>query len=93
MPHIPRSLAPSGLVNPDTVPRAPLRSTADKPPLPYMGSGKSEANPLDKVFGKKKMIGRINMEDWDVDPLKIYKNLTGKELAVDEHSRLVSDAG
>lgn len=85
-------MAPSGLINPDSVPRAPVRSTADKPPVPYMGSGQSESNPLDKVLGRKKLIGRISMEKWDVDPLRVLKHLIGKELAVDEHSRLVSDA-
>ena len=92
MPPVPRSLAPSGMIDPATVPRAPLRHTADKPPVPYLGSGKSEANPLEKITdGKKKMVERVNMRDWDVDPVRVYKHLTDKELVVDEHSRLVSD--
>ncbi len=90
MPHIPRTLAPSGLTNSDGVPRAPLRTTAEKPPVPYMGSGDGEANPADRKQERKKLLGRISMEDWDVDPLKVYQYMTGKELAVDEHSRLVS---
>lgn len=86
-------MAPSGLINPDSVPRAPVRTTAEKPPVPYMGSGQAEANPLEKLGGRKKLLGRISMEDWDVDPLKVLKHLTGKELAVDEYSRLVSEPG
>jgi len=93
MPYIPRTLAPSSLINPDSVPRAPARSSGGKPPLPYMGSGQSEANPLDKSSGHNKLTGRISMEKWDVDPLKVLKQLTGKELIVDEYSRLVSNAG
>ena len=93
MAYAPRSMAPSGMIDPATVPRAPLRTTNDKPPVPYLGSGKSEANPLEKVTdGKKKMVERVNMRDWDVDPVRVYKHLTDKELAVDEHSRLVSDS-
>lgn len=91
MAHVSRSLAPSGMIDPATVPRAPVRTTNDKPPVPYLGSGKSEANPLEKVReGRKKLVERLNMQDWDVDPVKVYKHLTDKELTVDEHSRLVS---
>lgn len=92
MPHIPRTLAPSGL-NAAGLPRSPVRSTTDKPPTPYAGSGKSEANPVDRILSKKnRLIERLSMEKWDVDPVKVYKHLTGKELAIDEHSRLVSPA-
>lgn len=91
MAYIPRSMAPSGRVDPATVPRAPLRTVSDKPPVPYLGSGKSEANPLEKIRGgKNKMVERLNMQEWDVDPVKVYKHMTEKELDVDEHSRLVS---
>ena len=90
MPYIPRKLAPSGLINSDMVPRAPLKSTADKPPLPYLGSGKGEANPAAGSPGKEKMISRLSMRDWDVDPVKVLKLLTNKELTIDEYSRMVS---
>jgi protein associated with RNAse G/E len=36
------------------------------------------------------MVERLNMQEWDVDPVKVYKHMTEKELDIDEHSRLVS---
>ena len=91
MPHIPRSLAPSGLVDPSTVPRAPRKATTQKkPPVPYMGSGDGETDPARRMRTGNKMIGKLSMKDWDVDPVRILKMLTDREIKPDEHSGLVS---
>ena len=88
MPYIPRSIAPSGMIDPATVPRAP-RSVAAKPPVAYTVGGKD--NPTTKSdSGRQKMVNRLTMVDWDVEPVKVYKQLTDKELDIDEHSRMVS---
>lgn len=70
----------------DTVPRAPLRSALPKATVPQ---AVSESPPTRTRRGLK-LIARLNMQNWDVDPLRVYGHLTGKELDVDEHSRLVS---
>lgn len=70
----------------DTVPRAPLRSDLPKATVPQAAS---ESKPARAGRGLK-FIDRLSMQDWDVDPLRVYVHLTGKELDVDEHSRLVS---
>lgn len=94
MPHIPRSMAPSGMIDPATVPRAPRRPvTQKKPPVPYMGSGDGEVNPNSRLRTGNKMVGKLSMKDWDVDPLRILKQLHGKEIKVDEHSGMVSGTG
>jgi hypothetical protein len=91
MPYIPRSIAPSGMIDPATVPRAPLRSVAAKPPVAYAGGDKSKVDSTAKSdSGRRKMLNRLSMTDWDIDPVKVYKQLTDKELDIDEHSRMVS---
>ena len=91
MPHIPRSMAPSNLVDPSTVPRATKKPPGkQKPPVPYMGSGKGETNPVSRMTQKNSMVEKLNMKKWDVDPLTVMKHLSGKEVKVDEHSGLVS---
>ena len=91
MPYIPRTLATSNFISSDNVPKAPVKSKAAKLPVPYNGPDTSaHSNTGTKENG---FIGRINMSKWDVDPVKILKNLTGKELAIDEHSRLVPYSG
>ena len=91
MPHIPRSMAPSGLVDPATVPRAPRRPvTQQKPPVPYLGSGKGEVDPANRLRSGNKMVGKLNMMTWDVDPLRVLGHLSGKEMKADEHSGMVS---
>lgn len=94
MPYVPRSMSPSGL-NSDSVPRAPLRSNPERPPVPYLGSNPGDPNPLDKLNKKANnpMLSGLSMLSWDVSPTKIYKQLTNKELDVDEHSGLVSNSG
>lgn len=94
MPYIPRTMSPSGL-NPESVPRAPLRSNPERPPVPYLGSNPADPNPLDKLNKKpgNNMMSGLSMLSWDVSPAKIYKQLTTKELDIDEHSGLVSNPG
>lgn len=92
MPYIPRTNATTA-INAAGAPREPLRSTADKPPIPYLGSGKSEKNPLDNIIGRKKMLSRLDMSKWDVDPLQVLKSITGKEFVVDDYNRLVPKSG
>jgi hypothetical protein len=36
------------------------------------------------------MIGKLNMRDWDVDPVKVFKSFFANEVHLDEHSGLVS---
>jgi len=92
MPHIPRRLAPTGQLGAIDAPRAAPRSTQSKPPVPYMGSGSGEVNPVSRKMRGNKMVGKLSMKDWDVDPLRVLKHL-GKEMTADEHSGVVSDAG
>jgi len=87
MPHIPRSIDPSGLTSPDMVPRAPKKATGSpKPATPYRGDAKpvteSKKNPL--------MGDKLSMKAWDVDPMKIIRHLINREFTVDEHSGMVS---
>lgn len=91
MPHIPRSMAPSGLVDPATVPRAPRRAPLKaKPTVPYMGSGDGETNPVSRMRTGNQMVEKLSMKNWDVDPLRVMKHLFDKEVKADEHSGLVS---
>jgi len=88
MPHIPRSMAPSGMIDPSTVPRAPIKNT--KPPVPYMGSSTGEVTPTGKTRKSTQMVGKLSMKDWDVSPMKVMQHLYGKELKADEYSGMVS---
>jgi hypothetical protein len=91
MPHIPRtSMAPSNLTDPGFVPRAPKRSSATpRPATPYKGSTPPTAE--ETRNSKNPMLGdRLNMQDWDVDPVKIMRQLLGQEIKVDEYSGMVS---
>ena len=91
MPHIPRSMAPSGMIDPATTPRAPRKAPlAQKPSVPYAGSGKGEANPSSKIRSGNQLVDKLSMKDWDVDPIKIMKHLTQQEVETDEHSGIVS---
>lgn len=83
MPHIPRR-TPGGLTDPSTLPRAPARTTASKPAVPYLGDKAAEPRKT------RQLIGKLNMKEWDVSPLKVFKAFFDKELHVDEHSGLVS---
>jgi hypothetical protein len=57
-----------------------------------MGSGSGEVNPVRRKMRGNRMVGKLSMKDWDVDPLRVMKHL-GKEMVADEHSGMVSDAG
>lgn len=57
-----------------------------------MGSGKGEVDPAARLRGNK-MVGKLSMKDWDVDPLRVMKQIFNKEMMADEHSGMVSDAG
>jgi hypothetical protein len=89
MPYVPRSIAPlTGLaVDFNTVPKAQSQPTS-KATVPYRPtrteasrSGVKKSNPLN---------GKLSLKDWDVDPLKVMKQILGKEYKADEHSGLVS---
>lgn len=75
-------------LNPNNLPKAPLRDDRQRIDVPYAGNragiGGYE-NPQNKLLQK------LSMKRWDVDPLKVYKLMTNKELILDEYSRLVSD--
>jgi hypothetical protein len=83
MPYVPRFISPS---TPDfgSVPRAPSRTSVEKPAVPYI---KPES-----TTGRKSssLIGRLSMMKFDVPAAKIYKHITDKELNIDEYSKLVS---
>lgn len=87
MPHIP---PPTRFMS--TAPRAP-ESSASKPPLPYLGSKKGEANPVEKR-GRLKLISRLDPLNYDVDPLRVINlmtqrvsNRSHREYKADEHTR------
>jgi len=87
MPHIP---PPTRFMS--TAPRAP-ESSASKPPLPYLGSKKGEANPVEKR-GRLKLISRLDPLNYDVDPLRVINLMTQRvsnrlhrEYKADEHTR------
>jgi len=90
MPHIPRRLAPTGQLGAFEAPRAAPRKAQSKPPVPYMGSGRGEVDPVKKLRGNK-LVGKLSMKDWDIDPMRIINHLLGKEMVADEHSGMVSD--
>ena len=46
-----------------------------------------------KKMRGNKMVGKLSMKDWNVDPMRVIKHLLGKEMNADEHSGMVSDAG
>ena len=83
MPRQPRRLSPS------TTPREAGHSVNPAMPEPYLGSGKNEEDPRQKR-DKVKMIGRVSMFDYKVDPLDILKHLTGSTYVADESTGLVS---
>jgi len=93
MPHVPMSRFMS------TAPRASLSSDA-KPPVPYLGSGRDETNPVSrKKKSKLEFISRLDPIKYDVDPLRVMNLMAqtvsgspNREYKADEHTRgLVSD--
>ncbi len=87
MPYVPRR-APSGLVDPSTLPRAPV-TTTERPKVPFHGNSQQETKSASSKKGTK-MVGKLSMRDWDVDPAKVFKSFFTNEVNFDEHSGLVS---
>ena len=83
MPRQPRKLSPS------TTPREAGNSLNAPVPAPYLGSGKDEEDPR-KQRDRVKLIGRVSMFDYEVDPLSVLKTLTGNEYIKNESTGLVS---
>jgi len=93
MPYIPRSIAPvSGLgLDFNTVPKAPASSSGvPKPAVPLKSASSSFVAP--RAAQKNPLTGKLSMRDWDVDPLRVMKQILGKEYKADEHSGLVSNS-
>ena len=88
MPHIPRSMAPSGQVDFSAIPRAP-KSTAKKATVP-LRSQKPAVSPKRRSGNGIKLVQKLSMRDWDVDPIRVLGHLTGKEVTADEFSGMVS---
>jgi hypothetical protein len=91
MPHIPTKFM-------STAPRADL-SSASKPTVPYLGSGKGETNPAErKSKVKSVLMSRLDPFKYDVDPLRVLNlmsrvsSLPKRKYSTDEHTRgLVRD--
>jgi len=94
MPHIPNT--PVKFMS--TAPRADL-SSAPKPTVPYLGSGKGETNPVEqKSKLKSSFVSRLDPLKYDVDPLRVQNLMTRvsslpkRKYHTDEHTRgLVRD--
>ena len=91
MPHIPRSMAPSGQIDFGAVPRAPKSSTK-KATVPLKAPSSNRSTPKRPSGRGVKLVQKLSMRDWDVDPLRVLNHLTGKEITADEFSGVVSDA-
>lgn len=72
-------------LNSNNLPKAPLRNDGKRADVPIMSSGTG-----DYINKQNALMSRLSMKKWDVDPVKVYKLLTEKELDVDEYSGLVS---
>lgn len=83
MPHLPRNLAPtSGGFDFSSVPRQPIQAKK-KVTVPYSQAEHTVRD--NSLLGEK-----LNIKDWDFDPMRVIKILTGKEANKDEYSGLVS---
>lgn len=69
----------------NNLPKAPLSDAGKRADIPIKASGIG-----DYTNKQNALMSRLSMKKWDVDPIKIYKLLTEKELDVDEYSGLVS---
>lgn len=82
MPHIPRSIAPTDLRSiAANTPKQP--KVADKKPIQYRPE--KPTTDQNHLLGKK-----LNIKDWDFNPVTVLKLMTGKEAKADEYSGLVS---
>jgi len=87
MPHIPRTLSPTGF-NFNQLPKAPKRETPKKA-VPYKPStSKNSLSPT--VNQGNSLLNKLSLKEWDYSPLQIYKILLQKEANSDEYSGLVS---
>jgi hypothetical protein len=64
-------------------------TTTERPKVPFHGNSQQEAKSASSKKGTK-MIGKLSMRDWDVDPAKVFKSFFTNEVNFDEHSGLVS---
>lgn len=92
MPHLPTQFM-------STAPRAASPRTS-KPPVPYLGSGKGESNPITKKgITKSSLISRLDPLKYEVDPLRVANlmsqtagSVLNRKYRTDEHTRgLVRD--
>jgi len=72
------------------VPRAPKKATGKpKPATPYLANAPQkttvEGRPNNPMLPDK-----LDMKDWDVDPMKVMNQLIDRELKADEYSGMVS---
>lgn len=87
MPHIPRTLSPTGF-NFNQLPKAPKRETPKKA-VPYKPS--TSASSLSPTLKQGNgLISKLSLKEWDFSPLQVYKLLMQKEANSDEYSGLVS---
>ncbi len=88
MPHIPRGYSPTAGGRPElfNVPRKP-HAVGQKPPVPYHGSSRGE-EPISDYHKplRQRMVDRLSVQRHEVDPAKVYRQLTGKEAKIDEYS-------
>ncbi len=92
MPHIPRSMPPADLGILGSVPKAP-RTSKKKSTVPYNGPSTPKKMPDSSSAKRTKLVQKLSMRDWDVDPLRIINQVTQEENKADEHSGLVSYPG
>jgi len=87
MPYVPRNIAPlSGLgVDFNAVPKSESKPAA-KPTVPY------RVDPPTPSSRSNPMAEKLSMQKWDVDPLRVMKQILGKEYKADEHSGMVSNS-
>jgi len=88
MPHLPTQFM-------STAPRAASPRTS-KPPVPYLGSGKGESNPIAERGSKKSsLISRLDPLKYEVDPLRVANLMSqtvgnasnNRKYVTDEHTR------
>lgn len=81
-------------IDPSKVPKAPVVK-APKPAIPFKGEpSRPPANkPASdgKAQQQTSLSPALDMKTWSVDPLTVYKHITGKDLQVDEHSGMVRE--
>ena len=82
MPHKPRQFSPTSL------PRQPLGG--NKPPAPYLGSKKGDANPITAKRSSRgpRMVSRLDPINWKYDTDRVLRIMYPEmEWNQDEHTR------